>query len=377
MQLRKVCNHPYLFLNPDQLNVIDDEIWRSSGKFELLDRMLPKFIATNHKILIFTQMTQLMDIMCLYFDYRGFRYLRLDGSTKVEDRDARMTLFNTSGSEYSIFLLSTRAGGLGLNLQSADTVIIYDSDWNPMMDLQAQDRAHRIGQEQIVRVYRLVTNTKIEETILTKAAYKKDVDAKVIQAGLFNTKSTDKERSERLRNLLRSEESDESNDEEEFLDDATLNKNISRNEEELMIYEQMDSDRRRREPWTSRLIQDEKLPDWLTIQETYRQDIFEYGRGMRQRKNVTYADYGDVEIASRESRKRNGSPLEDNGSKRSKYSDESEESSISGMKITISNGQLMNESSEEVSDLEINEDEIYEPMDNDSNMDRDVNQAMA
>mmetsp|Transcript_28311 Transcript_28311/g.28003 ORF Transcript_28311/g.28003 Transcript_28311/m.28003 type:complete len:385 (+) Transcript_28311:3-1157(+) len=128
MQLRKVCNHPYLFLNPDQINVIDDEIWRCSGKFELLDRMLPKFIAAGHKILIFTQMTQLMDIMALYFDYRGFRYLRLDGSTKVEDRDARMSMFNAPNSEYRIFLLSTRAGGLGLNLQTADTVIIYDSD---------------------------------------------------------------------------------------------------------------------------------------------------------------------------------------------------------------------------------------------------------
>lgn len=102
-----------------------------------------------------------MDIMQIYFDYRGIKHLRLDGSTKAEDRGERMQMFNEKDSEYDVFLLSTRAGGLGLNLQTADTVILFDSDWNPQMDLQAQDRAHRIGQKKEVIVLRFITNTPI------------------------------------------------------------------------------------------------------------------------------------------------------------------------------------------------------------------------
>ena len=131
MQLRKICNHPYLFmLNLDMTHVTDD-VWRSSGKFELLDRMLPKLLSTKHRLLIFCQMTQLMDILEAFFEYRGIRYLRLDGSTKSDDRATRISLFSKENSIYSIFLLSTRAGGLGLNLQTADTVVLFDSDWNP------------------------------------------------------------------------------------------------------------------------------------------------------------------------------------------------------------------------------------------------------
>ena len=134
MQLRKICNHPYLFLNDEYYYAnVTDEIFRTSGKFELLDRILPKLIAMKHRVLIFSQMTHLMDILQLYFDYRGFKHLRLDGATKADERGERMALFNKEGSEYDIFLLSTRAGGLGLNLQTADTVIIFDSDWNPQM----------------------------------------------------------------------------------------------------------------------------------------------------------------------------------------------------------------------------------------------------
>lgn len=135
MQLRKVCNHPYLFLNFESYFPISDEIMRCSGKFEILDRMLPKLLSTKHRILIFCQMTHVMDIISIYFEYRGYKYLRLDGNTKAEDRGQRMADFNQPGSPYDIFLLSTRAGGLGLNLQTADTVIIFDSDWNPQMDL--------------------------------------------------------------------------------------------------------------------------------------------------------------------------------------------------------------------------------------------------
>ena len=145
---KKGRNHPYLFRESYELN---RDIMRSSGKVELLDRILRKLKATGHRVLIFTQMTQVMNILEAYFQFRKFAYLRLDGSTKAERRENAMHRFNAPDSPYFVFLLSTRAGGLGINLATADTVIIFDSDWNPQMDLQAQDRAHRIGQQREVR----------------------------------------------------------------------------------------------------------------------------------------------------------------------------------------------------------------------------------
>uniref|UniRef100_A0A3P8VLE9 SWI/SNF related BAF chromatin remodeling complex subunit ATPase 4 n=1 Tax=Cynoglossus semilaevis TaxID=244447 RepID=A0A3P8VLE9_CYNSE len=201
MQLRKICNHPYMF---QQI-----EVPLTSGKFEVLDRILPKLRATNHKVLLFCQMTSLMTIMEDYFAYRSFKYLRLDGTTKAEDRGMLLKTFNDPESEYFIFLLSTRAGGLGLNLQSADTVVIFDSDWNPHQDLQAQDRAHRIGQQNEVRVLRLCTVNSVEEKILAAAKYKLNVDQKVIQAGMFDQKSSSHERRAFLQAILEHEEQDE------------------------------------------------------------------------------------------------------------------------------------------------------------------------
>ena len=200
MQLRKICNHPYLFLDYFYEN---EDIMRVSGKFELLDRMIPKLIKTGHRMLIFTQMTQLIDILEHFLKFRHIKVLRLDGATKVEDRAARIAIFNQENSEFSVFILSTRAGGLGLNLQTADTVILFDSDWNPQMDLQAQDRAHRIGTLKEVRVYRLVTNGTIEENILSKASFKRNLDEMIIQAGMYNSKSTDMERRQRLEEIIK------------------------------------------------------------------------------------------------------------------------------------------------------------------------------
>lgn len=119
-----MCNHPYLFLNEW---FIDDDIVRCSGKFELLDRMLPKLKAAGHRVLLFSQMTQLMTILERYFDMRGYLHVRLDGSTTAEERERRMHIFNDVHSPYFIFLLSTRAGGLGLNLASAGRSL---SRWN-------------------------------------------------------------------------------------------------------------------------------------------------------------------------------------------------------------------------------------------------------
>ncbi|NWU18601.1 SMCA2 protein, partial [Cephalopterus ornatus] len=132
-------------------------------------------------VFILFQFTSLLRDICIFF---------FSGTTKSEDRAALLKKFNEPGSQYFIFLLSTRAGGLGLNLQAADTVIIFDSDWNPHQDLQAQDRAHRIGQQNEVRVLRLCTVNSVEEKILAAAKYKLNVDQKVIQAGMFDQKSS-------------------------------------------------------------------------------------------------------------------------------------------------------------------------------------------
>merc|ERR1740131_365250 len=247
------------------------DLFRASGKFELLDRIFPKMKRSGHRILMFCQMTQLMTIMEDYLNWRGYKYLRLDGTTKAEERGEMLALFNDPKSEYFLFLLSTRAGGLGLNLQTADTVIIFDSDWNPHQDLQAQDRAHRIGQKNEVRVLRLMTVNSVEERILAAARYKLNMDEKVIQAGMFNQRSTGSERQELLQSILRDEEDDE-DEENEVPDEDVVNQMISRSEEEFALFQRMDIERRRAEAEAGaerkpRLIEESELPDFL-VQST-------------------------------------------------------------------------------------------------------------
>lgn len=152
MQLRKVCNHPYLFEGAEEGPPFVDgpHLWQSSGKLTLLDKLLPKLRAQGSRVLIFSQMTRMLDILEDYLLSRRYSYCRIDGSTDGDARDRAMDEFNAEGSEKFCFLLSTRAGGLGINLATADTVVLYDSDWNPQVDLQAMDRAHRIGQKKEV-----------------------------------------------------------------------------------------------------------------------------------------------------------------------------------------------------------------------------------
>ncbi|XP_041956034.1 probable global transcription activator SNF2L2 isoform X1 [Alosa sapidissima] len=330
MQLKKICNHPYMFQHIEESFaehlgfangiISGPELYRASGKFELLDRILPKLQATNHRVLLFCQMTTLMTIMEDYFGYRNFKYLRLDGTTKSEDRAALLKKFNEPGSQYFIFLLSTRAGGLGLNLQAADTVVIFDSDWNPHQDLQAQDRAHRIGQQNEVRVLRLCTVNSVEEKILAAAKYKLNVDQKVIQAGMFDQKSSSHERRAFLQAILEHEEQNESSstvaspsqlqnsgaftetlEEDEVPDDETLNQMIARIEDEFELFMRMDLDRRRedaRNPKRKpRLMEEDELPNWilkddaeverLTCEE---EEEKMFGRGSRSRRDVDYSD---------------------------------------------------------------------------------------
>lgn len=264
MQLRKICNHPFVFeeverqINPGSVN--NENLFRVAGKFELLQRILPKFQKTGHRVLIFFQMTQIMTIFEDFLLMQGYKYLRLDGSTKAEDRSDLLKKFNQPNSPYFIFMLSTRAGGLGLNLQTADTVIIFDSDWNPHQDLQAQDRAHRIGQTKEVRIFRLITVDSVEEYILERAQFKLNLDGKVIQAGKFDQKSTNEEREAMLRAIF--EEEQEKNDVDEVYSDDELNEIIARNDEELEVFRAEDESRQRTESklGRSRLIEAAELP---------------------------------------------------------------------------------------------------------------------
>lgn len=147
MQLKKVCNHPYLFdkVEPGPPFLDGEHIIDAAMKFKALDLLLPKLTAQGCKLLIFSQMTRLLDILDDFLRFRGYRYCRIDGQTSANDREIRIEEFQREDSEKQVFILSTRAGGLGINLHSANIVIIFDSDWNPQVDLQAIDRAHRIG----------------------------------------------------------------------------------------------------------------------------------------------------------------------------------------------------------------------------------------
>ncbi|KAM3197644.1 hypothetical protein ACQJBY_072988 [Aegilops geniculata] len=192
MQLRKCCNHPYLFqgAEPGPPYTTGDHLIETAGKMVLLDKLLPKLKDRDSRVLIFSQMTRLLDILEDYLIYRGYQFCRIDGSTGGQDRDASIDAFNKPGSEKFVFLLSTRAGGLGINLATADVVILYDSDWNPQADLQAQDRAHRIGQKKEVQVFRFCTEYTIEEKVIERAYKKLALDALVIQQGRLSGQKT-------------------------------------------------------------------------------------------------------------------------------------------------------------------------------------------
>ncbi|XP_009606862.1 ISWI chromatin-remodeling complex ATPase CHR11 isoform X1 [Nicotiana tomentosiformis] len=192
MQLRKCCNHPYLFqgAEPGPPYTTGEHLIENAGKMVLLDKLLPKLKERGSRVLIFSQMTRLLDILEDYLMYRGHQYCRIDGNTGGEDRDASIEAFNSPGSEKFCFLLSTRAGGLGINLATADIVILYDSDWNPQVDLQAQDRAHRIGQKKEVQVFRFCTEYTIEEKVIERAYKKLALDALVIQQGRLAEQKT-------------------------------------------------------------------------------------------------------------------------------------------------------------------------------------------
>ncbi|KAI0321200.1 P-loop containing nucleoside triphosphate hydrolase protein [Amylostereum chailletii] len=196
MQLRKVTCHPYLFdgAEPGPPYTTDEHLIENSGKLVMLDKLLKKMKAKGSRVLIFSQMSRMLDILEDYCLFREYKYCRIDGGTAHEDRIMAIDEYNKPDSEKFIFLLTTRAGGLGINLTSADIVVLYDSDWNPQADLQAMDRAHRIGQTKQVYVFRFITEDSVEERMLERAAQKLRLDQLVIQQGRQQTqKAANKE----------------------------------------------------------------------------------------------------------------------------------------------------------------------------------------
>ncbi|KZF23476.1 hypothetical protein L228DRAFT_209998 [Xylona heveae TC161] len=191
MQLRLACNSPHNFYWPWENDAAPDSTLISeSGKMLLLERLLPALFARGHKVLVFSQFKTTLNIIEDWARLiHSWNTCRIDGAVKQEDRRAQIHAFN-SNPGYKLFLLSTRAGGLGINLAAADTVVLFDSDWNPQQDLQAQDRAHRIGQTRPVIVYRLATKGTVEQTLLEKADAKRRLEKLVIQKGKFKSLSS-------------------------------------------------------------------------------------------------------------------------------------------------------------------------------------------
>lgn len=204
MNHRKNVNHPFLFGEPIDpatgvhLGTSHPQLLvRASGKFALLDRMLQRLHTDGHQVLIFSQMTSVLNVMEDYLNFRHWKYCRIDGSTNIDVRQEQMDVFNaekTAGTNggrndaddrHFCFLLSTRAGGLGINLTSADTCIIFDSDWNPHADSQAMDRCHRMGQTLPVAVYRLLTVNSVDIEMMEKQISKKKLERMTIAGGDF------------------------------------------------------------------------------------------------------------------------------------------------------------------------------------------------
>ena len=199
MELRKCCNHPFLIngaedkvLSEHNLSLVEKTakhasiMIEASGKLVLIHKLLPKLKSSGHKVLIFSQMVRCLDILEDYLVHMRYPYERIDGRVRGNLRQAAIDRFSKPDSDRFVFLLCTRAGGLGINLTAADTVIIFDSDWNPQNDIQAQARCHRIGQSRSVKVYRLITRNSYEREMFDRASMKLGLDKAVLQS--MNTK---------------------------------------------------------------------------------------------------------------------------------------------------------------------------------------------
>ncbi|KAJ3052835.1 Chromodomain helicase DNA binding protein, partial [Quaeritorhiza haematococci] len=191
MELRKCCIHPFLLTGAEERIYAEygattpeahfQALIEASGKMVLIDKLLKKLKAGGHKVLLFSQMTKCLDLIQDYLRGRGYGFERIDGSIRGDLRQAAIDRFSSPESDSFIFLLCTRAGGVGINLTVADTVIIFDSDWNPQNDLQAQSRCHRIGQTKPVQIYRLITRNTYEREMFDRASMKLGLDRAILQ----------------------------------------------------------------------------------------------------------------------------------------------------------------------------------------------------
>ncbi|KAG4922446.1 hypothetical protein AAZX31_18G215200 [Glycine max] len=290
MELRKTCNHPSL--NYPLLGELStNSIVKSCGKLWILDRILIKLQRTGHRVLLFSTMTKLLDLLEDYLNWRRLVYRRIDGTTNLDDRESAIMDFNSPDSDCFIFLLSIRAAGRGLNLQSADTVVIYDPDPNPKNEEQAVARAHRIGQKREVRViYMEAVVDKIsshqkedelrsggtvdmEDELVGKdryigsieslirnniQQYKIDMADEVINAGRFDQRTTHEERRLTLETLLHDEERYQENV-HDVPSLQEVNRMIARSEEEVELFDQMDEEL----DWPEDVMQHDEVPEWL------------------------------------------------------------------------------------------------------------------
>merc|ERR1712228_1049211 len=247
------------------------------------NHLIPKMKRFQHRILIFCQFVQTMDILSEFLDFIHEPYLRIDGGTDSEVRIDSLSDFNSTGTKYDVFLLSTRACGLGLNLYSADTVILFDSDWNPQQDLQATARCHRIGQKREVRVFRLIADETIEEAIYDRAQKKLDLERKAIECGKFDFSISGAERKEFLTQILK-ERDIKCNKYESSIERTKLNELLSRTEAEWKEFERMDAVNT-----YLPLSKEKKFPNWLEEIKT-ASDPKEKLPNKRVRKQVSYKE---------------------------------------------------------------------------------------
>ena len=218
-QLRKAANHPYLFPNAEsiidgQMNA-NESIINASGKMKTLDLLLAKLLKDGHRVVIFSQFARTLDIISDYLEYRDFSFYRLDGQTHRVMREVYIGQFNTNTGpkDPAIFILSTRAGGEGVNLYTADTVILFDSDWNPQVDIQAMARVHRIGQKKVVHIYRLVSKGTVEERIVQRAQKKLLLDCMINRGSTAKALGQDR---------LDENDSNANNEDEDTVDSSTM-----------------------------------------------------------------------------------------------------------------------------------------------------------
>ncbi|XP_075237625.1 chromodomain-helicase-DNA-binding protein Mi-2 homolog isoform X3 [Lycorma delicatula] len=274
MDLKKCCNHPYLFPAAAQEAPMGPSgtyetqaLIKAAGKLVLLSKMLKRLREEGHRVLIFSQMTKMLDILEDYLEGEGYKYERIDGTITGGLRQEAIDRFNAPGAQQFVFLLSTRAGGLGINLATADTVIIYDSDWNPHNDIQAFSRAHRIGQANKVMIYRFVTRNSVEERVTQVAKRKMMLTHLVVRPGMGGKQAnfTKQELDDILRfgteELFKEEEG--KGDEAIHYDDKAV--------EELLDRSQMGIEQK--ENWSNEYLSSFKVASYVTKEEDEEEEV--------------------------------------------------------------------------------------------------------